>query len=109
MAKTRLLIVTTPIFSNKDPVETEKFFWDFKFKLVGGETISTAAVTATVVSGVDPTPQNIVSGSAVISGTQVKQLIIGGGNGVVYQLDCMITTSAPHTYHGIGNLGVANS
>jgi hypothetical protein len=71
--------------------------FDFISKLAPGETISTKAVTASVWSGVDATPQNIVSGAATSAGTVVTQLFTAGVVGVIYLLVCRITTSAGQT------------
>lgn len=57
------------------------------------ETLSAPSVTAVVYSGVDPTPQNIVSGAAVVSGKIVTQLIIDGIAGCIYEITCGVNTS----------------
>jgi hypothetical protein len=61
------------------------------------DTISTAVVTATVFTGVDPNPSAIISGAAVISGTTVTQKVTGGVSGVIYGIECTVTTSAGDT------------
>lgn len=67
--------------------------FDFTSQLAVGETISSASVTASVWSGTDPSPSAIVSGAASISGAVVRQLIIQGVLGVVYELLCTAITS----------------
>lgn len=71
--------------------------FDFVGSLSGSETIATKVVTATVWSGVDPTPSAIISGAASSSGTVVTQLLTAGVAGCIYYLVCTITTSAGQT------------
>ena len=84
-------------FSDKRTPETVNLTWDCTHLLVSGETISTAAITASVLSGTDANPQDIVSGSASIAGAKVTQTIVAGVDGVTYALICKITTSASQT------------
>ena len=81
------------------PVGESRFeIFDFISKLGVGETISSQVVTCTVVSGVDPSPSSMISGSAtVVNTTQVQQLIQGGVLGVMYDLLATITTSLGQT------------
>ena len=66
---------------------------DFISSLGVAETISSATVTASVYSGVDPNPQFIVLGAATITGTIVQQGITGGVLGTIYELLYAATTS----------------
>lgn len=77
--------------------ETVSEIFDFTSRLAVGETISTAAVSATVYSGTDGSPAAIISGSASISGAKVTQKVTGGSVGNVYLLKCQITTSTSQT------------
>lgn len=88
---------TRVIFDPKRASEGKNFPFDFISLLASGETISSQVVTATVWSGVDATPNAIVSGSATVSGTIVTQKIVNGVSGVIYLLKCAITTSASQT------------
>ena len=83
----------------------------FKFgrRLASGEAISTATCTATVVSGTDATPSNIISGSTTITGALVTQLIVDGVDGVTYQIQCNANTSKSQKLHGVGLLDVTNT
>lgn len=85
------------IFEGKLSGETVIETFDFTSRLSTAETISTAAVTATVYSGTDASPSSIVSGSATISGQKVTQKITAGTLGVTYLLLCTITTSLSQT------------
>ncbi len=68
--------------------------FDFISRLAVGETILSQSVTASVWSGVDPSPSALISGVAsVINGTQVQQLLTAGVLGVIYELLCKVTTS----------------
>jgi flagellar biosynthesis protein FliR len=71
--------------------------FNFLSLLAVGETISSATVTATVYTGVDPSPSSMISGSATISGSIVSQKVAGGVLGVVYELLCSAVTSAGQT------------
>jgi hypothetical protein len=73
--------------------ETVTETFDFLSRLAVGETISAAAVAATVYSGTDASPSAILSGSPSISGSKVTQKITAGTLGVVYKLMCTVTTS----------------
>jgi hypothetical protein len=99
----------TPSFSRKRIDEDLKLSFDFTNDLASAETISTADVTATVHSGTDASPQNIVSGPAAISGQVVTQLIINGLQGVTYLLECEITTDQAQTVHLVGLLPVSDT
>jgi hypothetical protein len=68
--------------------------FDFIASLQVGETINSCTTTATVYSGTDLVPGNILSGSpAIVNSTQVIQLITGGVVGVIYEISCKIITS----------------
>lgn len=71
--------------------------FDFISRLLQGETISTAVVTNSVYTGVDPTPSAMINGAASFSGSVVSQSITGGVVGVIYALKCTITTSGGQT------------
>jgi hypothetical protein len=71
--------------------------FDFSLSLDAGETLLTARVTSTVYTGVDPTPSAIRSGSPVIDGNRVEQVMRGGVEGCVYDLLCTVTTSLGQT------------
>jgi hypothetical protein len=81
-------------FDPKAPAAKEFFAHDFRWQLATGETISSAVWTVTVLSGVDASPASMLSGVAIIAGSRVSQLIIGGVAGVKYCLACKATTSA---------------
>lgn len=85
------------ILGGKRASETVIETFDFASLLAVGETLSAAAVTATVYSGTDSSPSSLISGSASISGTKVTQKITAGTAGVVYQLSCAVTTSTGQT------------
>lgn len=80
--------------------------FDFTSRLAASETISTKSVVAVVYSGSDPTPQNLIFGSATASGQVVTQLVRDGVLGVMYEVTCTITTSAGQTLQLAGYLAV---
>ena len=71
--------------------------FDFSLYMDAGETLLTATVVSSVYSGVDPTPSAIRSGSPVIDGNRVDQMMRGGVEGCVYELLCTATTSLGQT------------
>lgn len=93
-------------FSYKLTTENELFFFDFSQVLAVGETLSTATCTVSVISGTDPSPSSIKSGSMVLTPTQASQRILGGIASVTYRLVVTVTTSASNTYTTVGDLPV---
>lgn len=86
--------------------EKRTVYFPFLAGLAVGETISTKVVAASVYSGTDASPEDLISGSAGSAGTTVSQLIDGTAAvlGVVYHLVCTITTSAGQTLQSGGYL-----
>jgi hypothetical protein len=94
------------IFGGKYAGETSAEVFDFASLLAVGETLSTATVTAAVYSGTDASPSGLIFGAATISGSQVRQTLIGGVLGVTYVLTAQVTTSAGQTLQLSGYLAV---
>lgn len=84
-------------FSPKRAGEVEIFTIDFAPILAPAETLLTAVWSASVVAGVDQTPNAIISGVSIITGTKVSQFVAGGVVGVTYAPVCTITTSFGQT------------
>ena len=80
--------------------------FNFISSLAPAETLSTAMVTATVYSGLDPSPSSVIAASASIVGQQVQQKITGGVLGVIYELLCTVTTSLGQTLELCGYMAV---
>jgi len=93
-------------FSYKITTESELFTFDFTQVLSSSETISTAICTVIVMNGVDPTPNNIIIGAAVINNQTASQRIANGVDNVTYRLSMTITTSQGNTYVGVGDLNI---
>lgn len=83
--------------------------FDFISQLAVGETISGAAVTATLFSGTDASPSAVISGAASVVGPIVSQLVVDGTVGVIYLLSCAVTTSSGNTKIMQGYLAVVDS
>ncbi len=81
-----------------DEVITVKF--DFTSRLLFGDTLSAPVVTVSVRSGVDDAPENILSGSASVSGLVVSQKIQVGSPGVIYDLLCEAAGSPSSIVYG---------
>lgn len=77
----------------KDPVEALVCTFDYSAALDAGETISAALVTCSVLSGSDPTPAAVLSGSPTISAGVVLQPFHAGLEGANYVLRCEATLS----------------
>ena len=105
-------MATVLIVDSFDPKRVDEDWvigFNFVQRLASGETISTATYTATVFQGVDVSPNDIISGSATITGTRAIQLVINGVDGVTYQIQCEITTSQGQRRDGVGLLTVTNT
>lgn len=85
------------LLPSKTALESENFTFDFTSRLAAGETLSSASCAATVYSGVDASPQAIISGPSSISGAKVTQLIVAGVEGVIYDVACTALTSFGQT------------
>lgn len=90
----------------KDPDEIKTVIFDFTNQL-GTASISSAPVTVDVVRGADATPDNLKSGSPVISGALVRQLITGGLLGVSYAIHCIATDSSGQKHKVTAELDIA--
>lgn len=82
-------------FSDKDP--NEGIVVTFAFAALTN-TITSATVAIEVQSGNDTNPAAMLSGMAVVSGTNVSQRVIGGVAGCTYHLRCTIQTPDGSTY-----------
>lgn len=83
--------------NSKHPNETLPVLFDFssQIALADGEIVSAVnTVTVSVLRGVDPSPGDILSGSASIVGdVQVRQMVSGGVDGCWYEIACLVTTN----------------
>jgi len=70
----------------KTAAEVRTYRAEFSTKLAPGETLSTAACTAT--------PTGLTITGVAISGSGIVATIAGGTNGVIYRLGCQASTSA---------------
>lgn len=77
--------------------EVKDYSFYFLSLLGPTETISSATCSATVFSGNDPTPGNIISGGTAISGPIASQAITGGVVGTIYDVVCTAVTSLGQT------------
>src|SRR5690554_5105604 len=89
---------------------TEEVTWiDFPFgdQLLFGETISGMATQCSVFTGDDSNPSAIL-GPSELNGTVVRQQVLGGLPGVIYQLTCLVTGSEGHVYSKGARLAVVD-
>ena len=77
----------------KQAGETISLFFEFAGRLLEGETLTGGGCVVSVLSGTDPSPEDLLDGGAVQNGTEVVQQIIGGLPGVVYVISCQADTS----------------
>ena len=81
-----------------DPQEIKLVTFPFVSELAGA-SIASAAVTCTVVSGgEDPSPSDLLVGSAVAVGTNVTQRVKGGINGITYRLRAQVTDNVGNVH-----------
>lgn len=76
----------------KSAGETLRLTFPFESFLGQGESLVGASCAAEVWSGSDPSPDDIVDGSATIVATSITQLISGGVEGTIYLVTCTATT-----------------
>jgi hypothetical protein len=88
----------TVTFSEKSVSEVLPYVVTFSDLLQPGESLNGAACTATVYSGTDPTPANIIDGPATYNATTVTQNITGGVAGVIYIVSMLVTATGSHNY-----------
>jgi len=93
-------------FPAKFQGETKTLVFPFLADLPTGVTISSAVVTPLDSTGTDPTPTNIKSGTATVSGYEVRQKVTGGVVGIVYSLNCAATLSDGQILLQRGSLAV---
>lgn len=98
----------TSSFSVKRTGEFRRLSFNFINLLKAGETISDATFTAEVISGIDGNPNALISGAATIIGSVCEQLIVGGVDGVMYLLKCLINTNLGQRLEAIALLPVSN-
>jgi len=77
----------------KAQAATQTILFDFLSQLQTGETVSSAATTATVWSGNDSTPSAVISSVSITAPSQVYQKVTGGVEGTIYLLTCQAQTS----------------
>lgn len=86
------------LLTDKDPDEAIVVTFDFSPALDAGETLSSIeSVTVEVSAGVDPAPGDILTGQAIITvdSLMVQQPVVGGVNGVNYNIKALAQTSTP--------------
>lgn len=98
--------MSTQILDQKLVAEELTIEFDMLSRLKIGETISTASVACELYSGTDPTPTMMISGLASISGSIVRQKVVGGLPGNIYLLTCSVRTSTNDLVLNQGKLAV---
>lgn len=93
------------VMGPKDPAEVKVLTFDFT-KELGTATLVSATTTASVTNGEDPTPANLISGEATVSGQKAYQKVSGGLHGVIYKLRCTAVDSDGGVHVIVGGLHV---
>lgn len=101
-----MLTIILPI---KDINETIPITVNFSDMLQFGESLTGASCAASLFSGTDPNPQNILDGAATFTATTVTQNITGGVAGNIYTLAFLTTATNSHNYVKVGQLSVIDS
>lgn len=100
--------MTLVVFPSKPVGETTPYVFNFSDKLQFGEAITGASVAVVVSSGVDTDPSAMVSGTPILTASDVTQNLTGGVAGVIYYIVCTVTATASHNYVKQGSLAVIN-
>lgn len=79
------------VWPSKDPAESLFCGFDYSNALDAGESISSATVAATLLSGTDASPGDILFGVPTIASGVVLQPFRGGVSGANYKLKCSAT------------------
>jgi hypothetical protein len=93
-------------FPAKRQGETLALQFDFTSKLAAGQYLTSATVTVSVYSGVDPSPSLVLSGSASVAGAVATQKVTGGVAGTIYSLLCAASSSDGQTLELMGFLAI---
>lgn len=98
--------MTLPI---KDPEEKKVVTFPFKREVPKGLTIALASVSATTLSGTDPTPSAVLDSAPQIDNTNlyVLQRVKAGVDGCSYELRATATDSAGGVHVVVASLPVA--
>lgn len=95
------------VFAPKRVGENRSYSVDFISQLRDNDTVIGLVVTASVYSGVDATPANILSGgTAIFNGRIGSQSITGGVEGTIYTLVFQATTTAGDVIQIVGQLAI---
>lgn len=95
------------IFDAKGVGETQPYTVNFSDRLQFGETINGAAVSVTVFSGTDASPNSMLSGTATYDAYgNVTQVLTAGTVGVIYNITYTVTGTGSHNYVKVGQLAV---
>lgn len=90
--------------------ETQPYVVNFSDRLQFGESINGAAVSVSVFSGTDPSPNSLLSGSATYDTSgNVTQVLTGGIVGVIYNITYLVTGTASHNYLKQGQLAIISN
>jgi hypothetical protein len=98
--------VNLQVLPQKSPEATLIVPFNFLSLLPNGQTISSAAVMATVWAGTDANPSAIISGAASPSGQIVNQNVVAGVAGNIYKLRCVAACSDGSTQVLVAYLAV---
>lgn len=98
------------VSDSKRQIENISYFGDFRSNLVSGDTIFSANVTVTVLSGTDPSPGNMLAGGySLHNGNIVEQHIQQGVPGVIYDVTFSILSVQGNDYTTVTRLAVLPS
>lgn len=92
-------------FSAKDPDEIIDLTFRFG-RLLGADTIVSAATSVEVATGADGDAIAILDGLPTIAGTDVTQRVTGGLDGVTYELRMTVTTGTGRRFVRAGRLPI---
>lgn len=99
-------MISNQIWPSKATEEEVPLTFNFSARLQFGEHLTAATVYAYTSSGLDPTPENIISGMCTVSGPLATQVVVAGLPGVTYYIVCIAVSSGAHKYSLGGYLSV---
>ena len=98
------------ILKAKSPSSTIIVVFEFLSDLERTESLSgTPAVSCSVYSGTDAAPSALISGAASRSGTTVRQTIVAGTVGNIYDLVCTVGTNLSNTLVKSAKLAIVSN
>jgi hypothetical protein len=86
--------------------EIKALRFDFSTEADDATTLLSPVVTVSLLSGVDPTPSSVKSGSPTLDGKELVQIVVPGVAGCVYKVDAFVQDSSGLRHHMSARMSV---